>query len=57
MVLSFGTLDVIPEKCLPFEDKDNDDGDDNVFSPAAFVGDAQEPSEHFTLQLKRKRYY
>ena len=42
----------IPEKCLPFEDKDNDDGDDNVTSPAAFIGDAQEPSEHFTLRPK-----
>jgi hypothetical protein len=47
----------IPEKCLPFEDKDYDDGNDNVTSPAAFVKDVQEPSEHFTLQLKRKSYY
>jgi hypothetical protein len=45
------------QECLPFEDKDFDDGDDNVTSPAAFVGDAQETSEHFTLQLKRKSYY
>ena len=29
----------------------------NVTSPAAFVGDAQELSEHFTLQLRRKGYY
>ena len=49
----------IPEIWLPFEDKDNGNGDDdnNVTSPAAFVGDAQEPSEHFTLQLKGKSFY
>jgi hypothetical protein len=39
---------ILPKRS-PFEDKDDGDGDDNVTSHAAGVGDAQEPSENLSL--------
>ena len=41
---------------MQFEDKDNDNGNDNVASLVAGIGDAQEPSENFTIQLVHVLY-